>query len=156
MYGSLGGVTAIVPAVGVFSISSIPTDAQVTAWLTEASVQVDSALASAGYSTPVDVTAAITPALQAMTQLYAAANVLQARGLDSVSGGTENRSDDMFKRFYAQLKMLSGDNLELLGVTVQASPSPRRRRIRTIQTRRIDGYSATYEGSTVPYAYPSE
>lgn len=155
MYGELDGVSALVPAVGFFDESTTPTDDQVTAWLTEATAFINGALASAGYSTTVAADAAILPVLTGLAQLYAAANVKQARGLDSTNGENENQSEGMFKRFYAGLKMLSGGNLEAMGATL-LSTAPRNRRMRTRQIRRIDGYSATYEGSAVPYDYPSE
>lgn len=155
MYGDLDGVMALVPSVGEIGATTTPNDTQVESWLAEATVLENGALASAGYSTTVAVGADILPWLDAMANLYAAANVLQARGLDTLSGGDENRSEQMFRRFYAQLKLFAGGNLEALGVTI-AVTAPRNRRFRTKQTRRIDGYSATYEGSAMPYAYPSE
>jgi len=157
MYGDLDGVSALLPSIGEYSSTSTPTEAQVYTWLDEASALINGALAGAGYSITVAGDALILPVLSGMTQLYAAANVLQARGLDSTSGGDENKSELMFRRFYAQLKLFGGGNLDLLGVTVLASvASANSRRMRTRQTRRIDGYSATYEGSATAYEYPSE
>lgn len=156
MYGSLEGVSALVPSVGVFDAITTPSDAQVSVWLQEASTLIDSTLATVGYNTTVASTAAIAPVLSAMAQLYAAATVLQARGLDSVTGENENKSEKMFKRFYGQLHLLSDSHLEELGVTVKITSRARRRRLRTVQTRRIDGYSATYEGRARTYLYPSD
>lgn len=155
MIGTLAGVEALVPTVGTLGDDSTPTGAQVETWLNEASVLVNGALVGAGYSTVVAGDAAIYPALQAMTQLYAGAYVLRARGLDTLSGGDEAKSEQWMRDFYKRLAWLSSGNLEELGVTVLTT-TPRRRRLRTTQIRRIDGYSATYEGSTVAYEHPSE
>lgn len=154
MYGTAAGVEARVPALGEFGVSSTPTEAQVESWLTEASALIDGALASAGYATEVGSGAAIYPLLSGLANLYAAATALEARGIDTVSGAEGARSDEMFARFWAQLKALGAGNLEAMGATV--TTTTRRRRLRTTQLRRIDGYSGTYEGAATEYSYPSE
>lgn len=155
MYGDVEGVAALVPGVGAITEDSVPNESQVETWLSEASVMVDGVLAGAGYVIGISDAAAIYPALSAMTQLYAAATLLQAQAIDVGSGQEENRSEAMFRRFYAWLKMLSGGNLEALGVTVSLVP-PRRKRFRSTQIRRVDGYSGTYEGGVTEYSYTSE
>lgn len=155
MYGDVSGVNALIPGVGTIDQASVPTDTEVEGWLAEASAMVDSALAGAGYSIGIDTSAAIYPVLEAMTQLYAAATVLQAQGIDTNSGAEENRSEKMFARFYKWLGLINGSYLEALGVPIAATP-PRSRRRRTTQLRRVDGYSGTYEGSTMQYSYASE
>ena len=155
MYGSVEGVNSLVPGVGIIDAVSVPSYDEVEGWLTEATVMIDGALAGAGYNITVDDSAFIYPALSAMTQLYAAATLLQAQGIDVNSGMEEARSEKMFDRFYKWLSLLGGGNLEALGVTVSLVP-PRRRRFRSTQIRRIDGYSAVYEGSAIEYSYPSE
>lgn len=155
MIGTVAGVSALVPGVGVIGPTSLPSNAQVESWLTEATVLVQGALAGAGYVIDVDEDAIIYPALSAMTQLYAAATLKAAQGIDTNSGADENSSEKMFARFYKWLSLLKGGNLEMLGVSVSTTPT-RSRRIRTTQVRRVDGYSATYEGSATQYSYPSE
>jgi len=155
MYGSTGGVNALVPTIGDLGAESTPTDTQVESWLEEATAMINIVLSDAGYSTDIDDSAALLPALDAMAQLYAAANVKLSRALDSNSGENENQSEGMFKRFNTWLKSLAGANLEILGLTLQTTTT-RHRGFRTRQMRRVDGYSAVYEGSATPYDYPSE
>jgi hypothetical protein len=153
MYGSTAGVEARVPALGAFGATSAPTATQVESWLTEASALIDGALASAGYATGVGTGAAIYPLLSGLANLYAAATALEARGIDTVSGAETTRSDEMFARFWAQLKALGAGDLKALGAT---TATVTRRRLRTTQLRRIDGYSGAYEGAATQYSYPSE
>lgn len=145
MYGSPEGVQAMVPAVGVLSQTSTPTEGQVTAWLSEATAVIDRTLSSAGWVVPVGQSAAVRPELTGLANLYAAARLVAARGLDAASGDSENRSSDWLERFDKQLADLAKANLTLVGVPLAASPTDPtpayRRRLRTVQMKRIDGYS---------------
>lgn len=142
-YGSLSGVSALVPVAAPLSTTSTPTSAQVTEWLAQGSARIDRALSSAGYSIPVASTATVHAELTALANLYAAAHVLIARGLDSANGETENRSDAYIERFTSELSALASSDLSALGVSAAPTTGVNagRRRIRTLQLRRIDGYA---------------
>ena len=142
-YGSLSGVSALVPVAAPLSATSTPTSAQVTEWLAQGSARIDRALSSAGYSIPVASTATVHAELTALANLYAAAHVLIARGLDSANGESENRSDAYIERFTSELSALASSDLSALGVSAAPTTGVNagRRRIRTLQLRRIDGYA---------------
>lgn len=145
-YGSTAGVEAFFPRIGAFSGTTTPTSAQVGAWLVEAYAKINRAIASAGYSTPVGASAALYPELAGLENLYAAAYVLRTQAIDTTSGESEERSEVWLADFYRQLKDLVGSNLSLLGLTPLPSTTPSRRRgLRTLQMRKVDGYS---RGST--------
>lgn len=158
-YGSVFGIKALVPEWD--ETAPVLGDAEV--WLTEAYAKINRALANAGYSTPVSSSAAVYAELTGLENLYAAAYVLRARGIDVASGDDEKTSEVWLEDFYNQLKDLAASNLALLGVTLLPSTTPtRRRRIRTLQMRKVDGYSrgrtdetwdvsqGEYTGATAP------
>ncbi len=151
-YGSVSGVSALVPAAGTLGTSSTPTSAQVTEWLAQGSARIDRALSSAGYSIPVASTATVHAELTALANLYGAAHVLTARGLDSANGEAENRADVWLGRFDETLKALAASDLSALGVSSAATPTgvnAGRRRVRTLQLRRIDGFADLDTGEDV-------
>lgn len=150
-YGSVSGVSALVPVAGTLGSSSIPTSAQVTEWLTQASARIDRALASAGYSIPVASTATAYAELTALANLYGAAFVLMARGLDSATGEAENRSDALMRQFSDGLTSIASSDLSALGVSASATTGVNagRRRVRTLQLRRVDGYADLDTGEDV-------
>jgi len=150
-YGSVSGVSALVPVAGTLGSSSTPTSAQVTEWLTQASARIDRALASAGYSIPVASTATAYAELTALANLYGAAFVLMARGLDSATGEAENRSDALMRQFSDGLTSIAGSDLSALGVSASATTGVNagRRRVRTLQLRRVDGYTDLDTGEDV-------
>ncbi len=150
-YGSLSGVSALVPVAAPLSATSTPTSAQVTEWLVQGSARIDRALSSAGYSIPVASTATVHAELTALANLYAAAHVLIARGLDSANGEAENRSDAYIERFTSELSALASSDLSALGVSAATTTGVNagRRRIRTLQLRRIDGYADLDTGEDV-------
>ena len=150
-YGSLSGVSALVPVAAPLSTTSTPTSAQVTEWLAQGSARIDRALSSAGYSIPVASTATVHAELTALANLYAAAHVLIARGLDSANGEAENRSDAYIERFTSELTALASSDLSALGVSAAPTTGVNagRRRIRTLQLRRIDGYADLDTGEDV-------
>jgi len=150
-YGSVSGVSALVPVAGTLGSSSTPTSAQVTEWLTQASARIDRALASAGYSIPVASTATAYAELTALANLYGAAFVLMARGLDSATGEAENRSDALMRQFSDGLTSIAGSDLSALGVSASATTGVNagRRRVRTLQLRRVDGYADLDTGEDV-------
>ncbi len=151
-YGSVSGVSALVPAAGTLGTNSTPTSAQVTEWLTQGSARIDRALSSAGYSIPVASTAKVYAELTALANLYGAAPVLTARGLDSANGEAENRADVWLERFGETLKALAASDLSALGVSSAVSPTgvnAGRRRVRTLQLRRVDGFADLDTGEDV-------
>ena len=150
-YGSLSGVSALVPVAAPLSATSTPTSAQVTEWLAQGSARIDRALSSAGYSIPVASTATVHAELTALANLYAAAHVLIARGLDSANGEAENRSDAYIERFTSELSALASSDLSALGASAASTTGVNagRRRIRTLQLRRIDGYADLDTGEDV-------
>lgn len=142
-YGSVAGANALVPT---WAGATNPTAAQVTAWLAEAYAKINRAIANAGYTTPVGVTAALYPELTGLENLYAGAYILRSIAIDTASGEGEERSEIWLEDFYSQLKDLANSNLVLLGASpLPSSTTSRRRRIRTLQMRKVDGYS---RGST--------
>lgn len=148
MYGSLDGVTAIAPAVGAISDDTTPTGAQVDEWLNEGSSLIDGALSGAGYVVPVVRTAAIYPVFRALANLYATAYTLRARGLDMVQGREESRSETYLNDFFSRLKTLAGQDLTGQGVPLKPSGTASRRGVRSVQLRRVDGFSGDTFGVT--------
>ncbi len=141
-YGDVVGVEALVPEIGLMDSGTTPTSVQVEAWLAEAYAKINRAIANAGYSTPVSSSAALYPELTGLENLYGAAFALRARGIDTASGETETVSDRWLAEFREALTDLAASNLALLGATpLPSTTTTRRRRLRTLQMRRIDGYS---------------
>lgn len=150
-YGSVSGVSALVPVAGTLGTSSTPTSAQVAEWLTQGSARIDRALSSAGYSVPVDDAATVYAELDALANLYGAAHVLTARGLDSANGEAENRADVWLQRFSDELTSLAASDLSALGVSSATTTGVNagRRRVRTLQLRRVDGFTDLDTGEDV-------
>ena len=145
-YGTAAGVSALVPAVGALNASSLPTLAQVEAWLAQGAATIDRTLADAGYAMPVSPAAGVYPELTALNELYAAAYVVMARGLDSVSGQSENRSSQWMQQFHDRLAALA-DSDSLPGV-VRVAPQTAATlagRVRFTPVRRVDGYSRRWD-----------
>lgn len=144
-YGDVAGANALVPT---WNGATNPAAAQVTAWLQEANAKINRAIGSAGYVAPItDEDAAIYPELTGLENLYAAAYILRSTSIDTASGESEERSEVWLADFYGQLKDLVASDLSLIGETpLPSTTTSRRRRIRTLQMRRIDGYSAYATG----------
>jgi hypothetical protein len=145
-YGSTAGVQALLPAIGALGSSSVPTSAQVGAWLEQGSSAIDRALSSAGYSVPVLATATVYGELEALADLYAAAYAMMARGLDTVSGQDENRSQTWLAMFREQLAAIAAAKLP--DVTWTAPTAATAARVRFTQLKRVDGYSAPHDDDT--------
>lgn len=143
-YGSISGVSAIVPSLGTIGASSVPTEAQITQWLAQGYSRINRKLSAAGYSVPAGSGAAVYDELTALNNLYAAAYALRARGMDTGTAEDESRDVIWLREFEERLTELANSDLSQLGVT--AVTGQKRRRIRTMQTRRIDGYSRHFEG----------
>ena len=156
-YGSQEGVLAIVPAVGQIDESTTPNSGQVGEWLDEGYSIINQALSNAGYATPASKTAAVYPSLRALNNLYGAAYALRARGLDVMEGREESRSETYLADFRRRLGELTGQDLTALGLTLRVTTTaPARRRVRSLQLRRVDGYSGLYGGQASRYENPSE
>lgn len=143
-YGSTAGVEAIVPSLGTFGASTVPTSAQVTNWLAQGYARINRALSAAGYNVPAGSGAAVYDELVALNNLYAAAYAIRARGLDTGTAEDESRDVIWLREFEEQLTQIANSDLSQSGMSAQGSQ--KRRRIRTMQTRRIDGYSRYFEG----------
>ena len=155
MYGTAAGVAARVPRLNATAISTPDMD-QLETWLAQGSALIDRILAGAGYAVPVGAGAAAAVELAALAEQYAAAHALRARGIDSLTGEGEARSDVWLREVNETIRELAGSDLTMVGVVLVGSPTSHPRRLRTTQLRRIDGYSATYEGVRSGYTYPSE
>lgn len=155
-YGSTAGVSALTPASYTTGQINAPTDAQVTAWLAQGYAIINRALVTAGYTTPVESSAAVYDELTALNNLYAGAYVLRSRGIDVMAGEEESRSEVWLRQFHDDLKALADSNLSGLGVSVTTVTGTQRKRVRSMQLRRIDGYSGAYEDTSTAYDYPSE
>lgn len=155
-YGSVDGVAAIVQNLTP-SASSHPTSDEITAWLEQGCAVINRYIATAGYSVPVGSGAALHHELVALNNLYAAAYTKRSQEVDAQTGEEEKRSEIWLREFHAQLSELAASNLAAMGATPLPSTTPgRRRRIRTLQLRRVDGYSGAYEGAAAGYDYTSE
>ena len=146
MYGSTAGVQALLPAAGWYGNGTTPTSEQLTAWLNQGAAQIDRVLAAGGYTVPVDSSATVYAELTALNNLYAAAYVLLSQGLDTATGGEEQRSAVWLERFNAQLTALAASDLTGVGATIAtATTTAPRRRARFVQLKRVDGYSAPHD-----------
>lgn len=154
-YGSETGVEALVPAVGAITGATVPNSTQVGLWIDEGAAQIDRVLGSAGYSVPVSASADCYEELRALNNLYAAAYVLRARGLDTMQGTDQNKTSMWLAEFRRQLAELAASNLVAGGASLATTTSAARRRVRSLQMRRIDGYSGKSETAESAYDYPS-
>lgn len=145
-YGSTAGVSALLPAIGALGSTSTPTSAQVGAWLEQGSSAIDRALSGAGYSVPVMASATVYGELESLANLYAAAYAMMARGLDTVSGQDENRSQTWLTMFRDQLAAIAASKLP--DVTWTAPATATAPRMRFTQLKRVDGYSAPHDDDT--------
>lgn len=139
-YASAAGVASRIPGVGLTAIST-PDSGQVDTWLAQGAAIIDRKLAGAGYATPVGASALLYPELVALNELYAAAQALRARALDSVTGAGEMRSDVWLREFWQSLNDMARSDLTGAGVAQSVVVGMRPRGMRTTQLRRIDGYS---------------
>ena len=156
-YGSEAGVEALVPAVGDIDATTTPTTTQLTAWLAQGYAVINRHLAGAGYEIPVASGAAVYDELVALNNQYGAIFVIRSRGIDSVTGEGESVSDQMWEDFREQLHEVAATDLTQLGVSLATtSGTASRRRIRSMQLRRIDGYSGANETSETPYTNVSD
>lgn len=147
-YGTTEGVAARVPSLRLGQAAA-PDDYQVTLWLGEGAAWIDRTLAASGYVTPVTADGApvLHTELTAIAEQYAAAQALRARGLDSLTGASEERSAALMREVTARLAQIAGADLSAMGVRL-VTVAGANRRLRSVQMRRIDGYS---RGAEVGY-----
>lgn len=146
-YTNAAGVASRIPGVGLNAIST-PDSGQVDTWIDQGAAIIDRKLAGSGYSVPVSSTATLYPEIVALNELYAAAQALRARALDSVTGAGEMRSDVWMREFWQSLNDMAKSDLTGAGVAQAEVTGMRLRGMRMTQLRRIDGYSRN--------AYPLE
>ena len=150
-YGTIAGTQALLPAVGLFGMTGAPTNEQAQQ-LDEGAAIINRSLASAGYAVPVAAGAVVYAELTALNNLYAGAYVLLSQGMDTATGGEENRSTVWLERFSSQLAGLVSADLTGVGATVATTSAVApRRRARFVQLKRVDGYSAPHDDVTTDY-----
>jgi hypothetical protein len=146
-YGTTAGVTALLPAMGRLSASSTPVNTtSVTNWLDEGASVINRILGGAGYSVPVLESSVAYDELAGLNNLYAMAQAVRARGLDSVTGEGEDRSGALLTEFYDRLTQLAGSTLSDVPLVTGATTT--RRRFRFTQIKRVDAYSSPYDDDT--------
>lgn len=151
-YGSLSGVSALIPGAGDFNTTSTPTDSEVTTWLSQGYSRINRELSAKGYQIPVVNTAAVYGELSGLNNTYAQIRVLRALGLDIIQGTEQNKAEQLQAEFDEQLDKLACSDLTNAGVAVAAASTGKRRRgISSVQLRRVDGYSGQYSGSYQEY-----
>ena len=155
-YGTVAGASAMIPTVGPLGGASIPTSAQVIAWLQAASAEINRAIAQAGYIAPVSDSATAYPMFADLANLWAAARALQALGMDNTSGLTETRSQAMMTEFWGRLKIVSGLDLSGLGLVVSTPGTAQAvKRLRSIQISRVDRQNWSGGGSEYVEYWPA-
>lgn len=155
-YGSVAGVEALLPGMGsAYASTAIPIAPDVQAFLDQGYALINRKLAAAGWSVPVDSGAAVYAELTGLNNLYAAAYALQSRGLDTLSGEGESRSDVWLTRFNDQLTDLIAGDLAGVGAA-KATTTGSSPRLRSRQLRRVDAYSAVQEDTDYPHDYPDQ
>lgn len=142
-YGTSGGTAAyckqLTPALD-WSETTSPASASVTRWLEQGYAKINMALAQAGYSTPVADTADAYEELQAINDLYAAAQAETAWNVSRGEAEEETRGARYNTEWRKRLKELLEGDLTLAGLSLSSTARPRRR-IRVAVLRREDGYS---------------
>ena len=155
-YCTVAGASAMIPTVGPLGGASIPTSAQVIAWLQAASAEINRAIAQAGYFAPVSDSATAYPMFADLANLWAAARALQALGLDNTSGLTETRSQTMMAEFWGRLKVVSGLDLSGWGLVVSTTGTAQAvKRLRSIQISRVDRQNWSGGGSEYVEYWPA-
>lgn len=146
VYGDHIGVGALVPAAAINEGGSVPQSEHVEEWLSQATSIINRTLANAGFAVPISDDAQVRPELNQLSNLFAGAYVIRARGLDTVQGVDEDRSVVWLDEFYERLNELAASDLTAMGVnrtneTVADLGFPRPG-IRSRSMKRADGYSA--------------
>jgi hypothetical protein len=100
-----------------FTTTTIPTDTDVTNWLTEGYAIINTALASRGYSTPVASAATCYAQVAGLEALYGAAQAHSARAVQVTSADEATKGQVIMRIFRDGVKNLLSQDLSLAGVT---------------------------------------
>ena len=93
---------------------------------------------------PVSASADAYATLTALEDLYGAAYALRARAMETHHDEEERLSEVYLKDFSKRLMELVKGDLTGMGLTLRTTTKQRLRRLRSLQVRRVDGYSAIY------------
>ena len=104
-----------------FDSTTIPTTTDVSGWLSAGYSRINTALATAGYSTPIAPTATAYAQVAELEALYGAAMVYSVRMVQQVTGQSDTRSNFLLKQFETQLQMLTRSDLTMAGVIADPS-----------------------------------
>lgn len=142
-YGTLAGVAAyckqLTPALD-WSETSSPASTDVERWLEQGYAKINLALAMAGYTTPATATMDVYEELQAINDLYAAAQAETAWNVSRGEAEEETRGARYNAEWRKRLEELLEGDLTLAGLSLSSTARPRRS-IRIANLRREDGYS---------------
>jgi hypothetical protein len=151
-YGSETGVEAInAHLVGGYTTTSVPTSTQVATYLSDGYSAINARLAMAGYSTPVAATVACYDAIARLNNLFAAASAEEATNISSAGPEGESRSQRLWARYETEFTSLLGGDLTQAGLS-KAATAPVRKRVRSVELRRRDGYAHRFDSDNTEYA----
>lgn len=149
-YGSEAGVEAInAHFTGGYTASTIPTSTQVATFLSDGYAALNLRLAAAGYTTPA-VSGTAFDVLARLNNLYGAACAEEAVNLSTAGMAEESRSQRLWGRYDAELNALLAGDLTLAGLTMASGAKPRRG-IRSLATRRRDGFAEHFDNDNTEY-----
>ena len=119
----------------------------ITLWLQKGYSDINIRVAKAGYVAPVTDTAAICYDMLAhLNDLFAGAVAEKSWGVARGDLEAEEQGATYWAMYLAGIKDLLDGNGELIGLTV-AGDAPTRRKIRTVQMRKEDGFSTAADSS---------
>jgi len=151
-YGTEQGVEAInAHYVNGYGTASAPTALAVRQFLEQGYAYLNTVLAKLGYATPIASAVACYPLLQRLNNLYAAAATEQATNISTAGPGEQTRSEKLWAQFKDELGLFTEGDLTLAGLTRTAT-TPARRRVRSLELRRRDGYAAVQDPDNTEYA----
>ena len=151
-YGSESGVEAINAHLTTgYTGASVPNALALVGWLEQGYSYLNLVLAKAGYTTPVASTVACYPLLTRLNNLYAAACAEQATNISTAGPGEQTRSEKLWAQFKDELGLFLDGDLTLAGLSRLAT-APVRRRVRSLELRRRDGYASAFDPDNTEYA----
>ena len=151
-YGSRAGVEAVNShLIGGYTSSTVPTVSAVGSWLEQGYAALNVALAKAGCAVPISTGAACYDLLVRLNNLYAAACAEQSVNISTAGPGEETRSEKLWRQYKDELGALLTGDLSLAGLTPATTASPRRR-VRSLELRRRDGYAKRFDATNSEYA----
>jgi hypothetical protein len=154
-YGSETGVEAINAHLkGGYTTTSVPTSAQIAGFLDDGYSAINSRLAVLGYAVPVPSGATCYNAIVRLNNLFAAATAEEAVNISTAEPEGETRSQRLWRRYESEFKALLAGDLTLVGLS-KSSSAPARRRVRSVEMRRRDGYAHRFDSDNTEYAAAS-